>query len=119
MTLKSSIRLAASLGLASLIIACSSADPSPDPEPTAKQGEQLLPVTGGGGGGDGPQGGKLHPCDPYTPTNANTWYCGPQSLCLPNCGPYPEVAVCDAWTGYKWDCFQYSPGTCSHGCLMQ
>lgn len=102
--------------IAATIAGCgASADPSP--EPTQKQGEELLPV--GSGGPSGPGAG-----DPYglnscyggaDPNNPATWYCLPASECPVHC-TWPFHVSCSNLTDYAWTCTDDSPGGCTHGC---
>lgn len=99
--------------IAATLAGCgASADPSP--EPTQKQGQELLPVGSGGPSGAGT--GGVNTCyDGADPNNPKTWYCLPESECPVDCAPgfYPS---CSNLTDYAWTCTNDSPGGCTHGC---
>lgn len=101
--------------IAATLAGCgASADPSP-PEPTQKQGQELLPVGGGGPSGPGTGSGGNTCYGGADPDNPKTWYCLPQSECPVYCAPgfYP---ACSSVTDYAWVCTNDSPGGCTHGC---
>lgn len=90
-----------------------SADPSP--EPTQKQGQELLPVGGGGPSGPGLGSGTNSCYGGADPNDPRTWYCLPASECPLDCAPgfYPK---CNNATDYAWICSNWLPGGCTHGC---